>query len=188
MKDKTSVFLKSTVNNGLIFGVIMIIVQLTFWMFNIMPVGIGKSFLLLLFNLAIYTIGLWWFTKTYRDTVLGGVIKYGQAYLYGLMVCVFSTILLIIYNFIFNKFIDPEYLTRVLKATADWTEEFMKGKGVSNDQISAAVDKIMAKAHPTEISTAIKTFTGGVIMGAIVSLISAGIAKKVEDPFKENKI
>ncbi len=185
MENKTSDFLKSALNYGLIFGVILIIIQLAFWMFNIMPVGIGKSLLLLLFNLAIYTFGLWWFTKSYRDGVLGGNIKYGQAFLFGLTVCIFSTILVIIYNLIFNKFIDPEYTSRMLKATADWTEEFMRGKGVSNDQISASVDKIMSKAHPSAVSTAIKTLIGGAIMGAIVSLISSAFAKKGEDPFKE---
>lgn len=186
MENKTSAFLKSALNSGLIFGVILIILQLAFWMFNIMPIGFGKSMLILLFNLVVYVIGIWWFTKSYRNGVLGGYISYGHAFLYGLTVCVISTILVIIYNFIFNKFIDPEYTTRVLKASATWTEEFMRGKGISESQITDAVDKIMAKAKPSVVKTVITSLIGGVIMGAIVSLISSAFAKKIQDPFKES--
>jgi Protein of unknown function (DUF4199) len=185
MENKTSAFLKSALNSGLIFGVILIILQLAFWMFNIIPIGIGKGILLFLFNLVVYTFGLWWFTKSYRNGILDGHINYGHAYLYGLVVCTISSVLVIIYNFIFNKFIDPEYTTRILKATANWTEEYMRSKGLSETQISDAIGNIMAKAHPSALSTALKTLFGGVIMGAIVSLISSAFAKKVEDPFIE---
>ncbi|MGD0342951.1 MAG: DUF4199 domain-containing protein [Bacteroidales bacterium] len=186
MENRTSAFLKSALNSGLIFGVILVIIQLAFWMFNFIPVGIGKSMLMLLFNLTVYIVGVWWFTKSYRNGILNGFISYGHAYLYGLTVIIFSTILVIIYNYIFNAFIDPEYTTRVLKTTANWTEEFMRNKGMSETQISDTIAKIMAKAHPSAISTALKSLLGGVIMGAIVSLISSAIAKKVENPIKES--
>jgi hypothetical protein len=186
MENKTSAYLKSALNSGLIFGVILVIIQLAFWMFNIMPVGIGKSLLLVLFNLVIYVIGLYWFTKSFRNGVLDGFINYGHAFLYGLAVVILSTILVIIYNLIFNKFIDPEYTTRVLKASANWTEEFLRSKGLSESQISDAVDKMMAKANPSAIKVAITTLIGGVIMGAIASLISSAFAKKIKDPFIES--
>ena len=186
MENRTSAFLKSALNSGLIFGVILVIIQLAFWMFNFIPVGIGKSMLMLLFNLTVYIVGVWWFTKSYRNGILNGFISYGHAYLYGLTVIILSTILVIIYNYIFNAFIDPEYTTRVLKTTANWTEEFMRNKGMPETQISDTITKIMAKAHPSAISTALKSLLGGVIMGAIVSLISSAIAKKIENPIKES--
>ena len=61
----------------------------------------------------------------------------------------------------------------------------MRSKGLSETQISDAIGNIMAKAHPSALSSALKTLFGGVIMGAIVSLISSAFAKKVEDPFIE---
>jgi hypothetical protein len=186
MENKTSAFLKSALNSGLIFGVILVIIQLAFWMFNIIPVGIGKSMLLLLFNLLIYVIGIYWFTKSYRNGILDGYINYGHAFLYGLTVVLLSTVLVIIYNYIFNKFIDPEYTTRVLKTSANWTEEYMRSKGLPESQISDIVDKMMAKAKPSAIKTALTSLIGGVIMGSIVSLISSAFAKKVQEPFKES--
>ena len=187
MENKTSAFLKSALNSGLIFGVILIIIQLAFWMFNFIPVGIGKSMLMLVFNLTLYIVGIWWFTKSYRNSVLNGNINYGHAYLYGLTVVIIATILLVIYNYIFNTFIDPEYTTRVLKTTANWTEEYMRSKGIPDAQITSTVDKIMAGGHKTALKSATSGLIYGVIMGAIISLISAAIAKKVEDPFKESQ-
>jgi hypothetical protein len=186
MENKTSSFLKSALNSGLIFGVILIILQLAFWMFNIMPVGIGKSLLLLLFNLIIAVVGIYWFTKSYRNGVLDGYINYGHAFLYGLTVFFLSTIILIIYNYIFNKFIDPEYASRILKATVNSTEEYMRSHGVPDSTITETIDKINAKGLPSPLKSATTSLIYGVIMGAIVSLISSAFAKKVQDPFKES--
>jgi hypothetical protein len=186
MENKSSAFLKSALNSGLIFGVILIILQLAFWMFGIMPVGLGKGMLMLLFNLVIYIVGIYWFTKSYRNGVLDGYINYGHAFLYGLVVIVISTILIIIYNFIFNKFIDPEYTSRLLKATINSTEEMMRSRGLPDSTISDTIDKMNAKGLPSPLKSAISTLIGGVILGAIVSLISSAFAKKVQDPFKES--
>jgi hypothetical protein len=186
MENKSSAFLKSALNSGLIFGVILIILQLAFWMFGIMPVGLGKGMLMLLFNLVIYIVGIYWFTKSYRNGVLDGYINYGHAFLYGLVVIVISTILIIIYNFIFNKFIDPEYTSRLLKATINSTEEMMRSRGLPDYTISDTIDKMNAKGLPSPLKSAISTLIGGVILGAIVSLISSAFAKKVQDPFKES--
>lgn len=186
MENKTSAFLKSALNSGLIFGVILVILQLAFWMFGIMPIGIGKSMLMLLFNLVIYVIGIWWFTKSYRNGVLDGYINYGHAFLYGLTVFFISTIILIIYNYIFTKFIDPEYVSRVFKATVNSTEEMMRKRGIPDSTISETIDKMNAKGLPSQLKSAVTSLIGGVIMGAIVSLISSAFAKKVQDPFKES--
>jgi len=186
METKTSTFLKSAVNSGLIFGVIMIIISLASWMLNFMPVGIGKSLLYLLFSIVLYTVILFYFTKSYRDGMLGGYINYGHAFLYGLTVFMIASLLSVIYNFIFNKFIDPEYAGRVVKASVNATEEYMRSKGVPDAQISDMVDKMMERAKPSAIKTAITGLIGGAVVGAIVSLISSAFAKKAKDPFVES--
>ena len=185
MENKSAPFMKSAMNNGMIFGIILILVQLVFWMFNIIPVGFSKGMLMFGFNLLISVAGLYYFTKNYRDGLLNGFISYGQAFMYGWTVYLIATVVLIIYNFIFNQFIDPEYTTRVIQTTAEWTEEFMRSKGVPESQISDAVDKMMSKAHPSVIKTAVTTLIGGVVAGAIFSAISSAFAKKAANPLKE---
>jgi hypothetical protein len=185
MENKTSLFLKSALNHGLIFGVILIIIQLVMWMVGFMPVGIGKGLITLLVTFIIYIFGSFWFTKNYRTTVLGGYISYGDAFLYGFTVFMIATIVTAVYSFIFNSFIDPEYTGRIVKASSDWTEAYMRSKGVPEAQISASLERITGKELPTPIMASLKSIGFGLIGAAIVSAISSAFAKKVEEPFKE---
>jgi len=185
MENKASLLLKSALNHGLIFGVILVIVQLVMWMTGYMPVGIGKGLLTLVFTFAVYIFGIFWFTKNYRNSFLGGYISYGDAFLYGLTVFMIATIVTAIYSFIFNSFIDPGYTGRILKATADWTEGYMRSKGVPEGQITATLEKMTSKELPSPIMASLKSLGFGLIGGAIVSAISSAFAKKAEDPFKE---
>jgi hypothetical protein len=185
MENKASVLLKSALNHGLIFGVILIIFQLVMWMTGFMPIGIGKGLMILAITFFIYIFGTFWFTKTYRNTSLGGYISYGDAFLYGFTVFMTATVVTAIYSFVFNSFIDPGYTARIVKASADWTEGYMRSKGVPEDQISAALDKISTKELPSPIKASLKSLGFGLIGGAIVSAISSAFAKKAEEPFKE---
>jgi hypothetical protein len=185
MENKVTLLLKSALNHGLIFGVILVIIQLVMWMTGFMPVGIGKGLLTLVFTFAVYIFGIFWFTKNYRNIVLGGYISYGDAFLYGLTVFMIATIVTAIYNFIFSSFIDPGYTARIVKASADWTEAYMRSKGVPESNITSTIEKITSKKIPTPIIASLKSIGFGLIGGAIVSAISSAFAKKVEEPFKE---
>jgi hypothetical protein len=187
MENKAGSFWKSALNHGVIFGIVLIIIQVLMWMANFVPVGIGKGLLVFVISLALYVSILFFVTKNYRDKSLGGHIPYGQAFLYGLTVFMIASVLGAIFNFIFLSFIDPEYTSRVLQITADWTENFMRSKGVPDAQISAALDKIHSKPIPSPLNSSLKSLIFSLIFGSIVSLISSAFAKKVEDPFLESK-
>jgi hypothetical protein len=188
MEDRTKVFLKSALNQGILFGFILIIIQLAMWMLNFMPIGFGKGLLVFLASFLIYLYVIYWFTKNYRNKIMGGYINYGHAFLYGLTVFFISTVVLAVYSYIFNKLIDPDYTSRVIQATANWTEEFMRSKGVPESRITDAVDKITSRPIPSPLVASLTSILfGGLIMGSIVSLISSAFAKKVADPFQEGK-
>lgn len=186
MKDSYKIFLKTALMGGIIFGTILILYTLILWMLNIMPIGLGRILLLFLINLLIYVFGVFWFTRSYRDGYLGGYINFGHAYLFGLTLLVVATLIGAIYSYVFNKFIDPDYYGRIIKESVNWTENFMRGKGLTETQISDATAKITSKPIPTPIKGAIRGIIGGVIGGAIFSLISSAFAKKAIDPFKES--
>lgn len=186
MEEKTGTFWKSALNHGVIFGIILIIIQLVMWMLNYIPVGIGKGLLTLVISLAVYVIAIMLFIKNYRDKNTGGLIPYGKAFLYGFAVFMIASVIGTIFNYLFLTFIDPEYTQRVIKVTAEWTENFMRSKGVPEEQITMALDKIESKKIPTALGSSVKSLLASAVMGVIVCLISAGIAKKEEkDPFKE---
>ena len=188
MEKKVSVW-QATLNYGILFGLLLIIYSVVLYMFNIIPVGFTKlSLLLLVVNLAIYFFALWFFTKSYRNDILGGYIDYGKAFLFGLLIVAFSSILMAIYNYIFNAFIDPDYVQRVTDATQEWTREWMSSKGVPQSQIDITMEKMESKSLPTPLKSALQGILGGVIFGAIVSLITSAIVKKKKELFQEKDV
>ena len=188
MEKNKSLMWKHSLNYGILFGLLLIIYSVVLYMFNIIPVGIKLSLLLLVVNLAIYFFALWFFTKSYRNDILGGYVDYGKAFLFGVLIVAFSSILLAIYNYIFHAFIDPDYIQRVVDATQEWTEEFMSSKGLPQAQIDSTIEKIGSKSSVTPLKSALQGILGGVIFGTIISLITSAIVKKKKELFQEKGI
>ena len=188
MEKNKSLMWKHSLNYGILFGLLLIIYSVVLYMFNIIPTGIKLPLLLLVINLAFYFFALWYFTKSYRNDVLGGYIDYGKAFLFGLLIVGFSSILLAIYNYIFNAFIDPDYIQRVMNAIKEGMEEWMMSKGLPEEQIEKTIEKMGSKPLPTPLKSALQGILGGVIMGAIVLLITSAIVKKKKELFQEKDV
>jgi hypothetical protein len=184
MENKMPDFWKSVLNGGVIFGIVLIIMQLLMWMFNFIPVGFGPGMLALLFNIILAVAILFIFTKSYRERELGGFISYGQAFKFGFMIYLVATVILVIYNVIFMKFIDPGYMERVLQVTMEATENAMRKRGLPEEQISSLVERMAERAKPTIVRSLVTTLISGVIFGAITSAISSAFAKKEANPLK----
>jgi prepilin signal peptidase PulO-like enzyme (type II secretory pathway) len=184
MENKMPDFWKNVLNGGVILGIVLIIMQLLMWMFNFIPVGFGTGMLALLFNVALAVIILFIFTKSYREKEMGGYITYGQAFKLAFMIYLVATVILVIYNVIFMKFIDPGYMERVMQVTAEATENAMRKRGMSEDQISRLLERMAERGKPTIVKTLVTSLISGVIFGAITSAISSAFAKKEANPLK----
>lgn len=180
---------KLAMTYGLYFGLISIILSVIIWATNFMEVlGLFGSFLLGILQLVLMVFILIYFTKLYRNNELGGKITYGQAFIFGVLIVVFSTIISSLYSYVFNQFIDPDYAQRIMTMMQDKTYQWMSGKGLSQDQIDSAMQKFEAKGVPSPLETLITSMEFGLIGGAIMSLISSAIVKKnvtSEDAFDE---
>jgi hypothetical protein len=180
---------KLAMTYGLYFGLISIILNVIIWATNLMEyLGLFGSVLLGVLQLVLMVFILIYFTKLYRNNELGGKITFGQAFVFGVLIVVFSTIISSLYSYIFNKFIDPDYAQRIMTMMQDKTYQWMSGKGLSQDQIDDAMQKFEAKGVPSPIETLITSMEFGLIGGAIMSLISSAIVKKNatnEDAFDE---
>jgi hypothetical protein len=184
MENKMPDFWKSVLNGGVIFGIILIIMQLLMWMFNFIPVGFGPGMLALLFNIILAVVILFIFTKSYREKEMGGFISYGQAFRLGFMIYFVATIILLIYNLIFMKFIDPGYMERVMQVTMEATENTLRKRGMTEDQISTILERMAERSKPSMVRTLVTTLISGVIFGAITSALSSAFAKKEANPLK----
>jgi hypothetical protein len=109
--------------------------------------------------------------KEHRDR-LGGYIKFGDAFVTGLLYGIFAGILTAIFVFIYLSILSPEVFAQALEQQRQAMAD--SGK-MSSDQVDHAMD-IAKKYGP--ILGAIVTVFMYVILGVIIGLIGAAILKK----------
>lgn len=174
---------------GIYIAVVTIIIALITWATSLLEKsGLWTSMLIGLINLVILTFLLVYFTKRYRDDLLNGSIRFGQAFVFGVMLVVFSSIISSLFSYILNKYIDPQYMHRVMTHVQDLTYNMLANSGLSEDQIEQQMVKFEEKGIPSPLETLTSTLTSSLIGGAIISLISSAIVKKnqnKEDAFEE---
>lgn len=175
--EQKSTLLKSALVYGLYAGLISILLSVIIWAGGLLEsLGMWGSALIGILSLVVTLIILIIFTRMYRDKELGGVITFGQAFQFGILVIVVSIIVSSIYTFIFQSFIDPDYMVRVMQSIQDKTLAYLERMGASDAQI----DKTMARFAevPTVFKSIKQGLISGLIGGAILSLISSAVIKK----------
>lgn len=189
MEQQPNARLKLTMTYGLYLAGINIVWSIVIWATSMLEhLGLFGSAFIGVFNLVLLAFLLVFFTKKYRDNIFDGKITFGQAFSFGVMLVVFSSAITAIYSYIQNKFIDPDYMHRIMTMIQDKTYQMLSSSGLSQDQIDAQMAKFEQRGIPTPIETLVSSLEGGLIGGAIISLISSAIVKKNvkgEDDFDE---
>lgn len=114
--------------------------------------------------------------KEYRDE-LGGYITYGNAFSAGFRYALFSGLLLAVFTYLYFSVLSPEMWDKVLEAT----QADMEAKDTPTEQIDATMEFMSGKWG--SIMIVFGTAVGLAIMGAIISLVTAAIFKKVRSPY-----
>lgn len=189
MEEQQTTRMKLTMTYGIYLAGISIVTSLFIWATSLIEhMGLFGTAFIGVIQLVIMAFLLVYFTKRYRDTLFDGKITFGQAFTFGVLLVVFSSVITSLYSFILNKYIDPEYMHRVMTMIQDKTYQMLSSKGLSQDQIDAAMIKFEQKGIPSPMETLVSSLYGGIIGGAIMSLISSAIVKKNvkgEDAFDE---
>lgn len=174
--EKSSNRLKSTMNLGLVLGVVLLMLHLLSWFLN--PDGVRYGNLL---NYAAVAICLSIGTKSYRDKEMNGMITYSQALGYGSLTGFFSSVVYALYFYLFITIIDPEFIERALLLT----EESLYYGGSNEDEIDIIMSFREALRSPVLWSiSAVITFT---FIGFIISLVTSIFVKKEKYPFNNNQ-
>ena len=164
---------------GLYLGGITIFLSIIVWATALMEkLGLFGSLGIGLLNLGILIFLLIYFTKSYRDNQLDGKITFGKAFVFGVLIVLFSSVVSALYNYIFAKYIDPDYAHRIMTMIQDKTYQWMSSKGLSQDQIDSAMVKFEEQELPSPIDSLITSLKFGLIGGSIMSLLSSAIVKK----------
>jgi len=189
MEEQQTNSLKLSMTYGIYLAGISIILAVIIWAGNLMEyLGLFGSLFLAIIQLVIVVSFLLFFTKLYRNNLLDGKITFSQAFTFGVLIIVFSSVISSLYSYIFNKFIDPEYSHRIMTMMQDKTYQYMTSKGVPENQIDQAMKSFEDRGIPSPLETLKSSLIFGIIGGAIMSLISSAIVKKNvkgEDAFDE---
>lgn len=183
LMEKKPTLLQHTLMYGAILGIVSIIMSLIMYIAGYMPINLKRIMLTAVISIAITIIFVSAGMKSYRDKVLEGNISYGQAFVAGLLIVVFSAVLASIYNLIFNLVIDPDYMNRVMEATRNWTYDMMNNMGAPEGQIEDAMERFdRQQANMSHLKTFMQGIIWSVVFGAIISLIVAAFVKKSRNP------
>ncbi|SDD94074.1 Protein of unknown function [Mucilaginibacter pineti] len=116
--------------------------------------------------------------KEYKDQ-LGDYLTYGEGFMSGFLYSVFAGVLGAIFLYVYLAILSPEQVTKMIALMQANVEA---NKNISPEQAEQAVS--MASKFMTPTAVAIITLIGSVVMGAIISLITAAIFKKERSPFE----
>ena len=157
-------------------GITGVAYAIFFWMLNLADnpsQGIQYLGVLLFFG------GLLTGTIQYRNKANGGYLTFGQGYVCCLLISVAVSILSALSLTVFLK-VHPEFPNTLIERA----HARLINSGLSQDKI----DKFMeyAKEGTTPTALVIYNFFGGIITGAIIGLLAAGISIKKRPLFQED--
>jgi len=164
---------KSAMTYGMFVGIALIVLSLLTYIMGV----IKPPFWVSLLQYVVIIAGIIYGTKKFRDEDLGGEISYSKALGFGILICVFASIIIGIYMIIFMKIIDPEFMNKMMAVIE---EEYVKA-GLSEEQIDAAMGMVSKMQSP--IIMAIGTVFTFSFMGTIFSLVTAAFLKKEKPIF-----
>lgn len=184
MEQQSSPLLKSSVTAGVYLGLISILISVIIWAGSIIEsMGLFGGAIIAIVSFLISLIFLFIFTKEYRNKKRDGFIRFGEAFKFAMIAIIVSTIISVIYTYIFQTLIAPDYTENMMAVMQQKTLTFMESKGVPDAQIDAAMEKF--EEIPTIWKSLRQTFSGGIIGGTIISLIVAAIVKKKQEDIIE---
>lgn len=163
--------MKSTMNNGLILGIL-------FTLNFLLSISKTIPFILLSYALmAFILVYTYQSAKRYRDRVCEGFINYGNVFSFILLSYFFAGLISAIFKYIYFQYIQPEYLAKLLN-------ESYKALDMLNVQIDDATYKQMeSMLKPANFSLQIIWLN--VFLGTVIGLIMSFFLKKQKSIFEE---
>jgi len=167
---------RNALNYGVMIGLAMIIISLLFYILNINDQSISQYISTVLIIAGII-IGVLNYKKNN-----GGFISYGQSLGTGVLIGLFSSIIVSIYTIIFFKFIDPGMIDVVLRKAEEKMLE--KNPSMTDEQLEVAMS--YTRKFMTPLWMSITSILGSTFISFIASLIISIFTKKNDNSFESN--
>lgn len=177
MEEKSTSMWKSAATYGFYLGIISILLSVIIWAGGIIEsMGLFGGVMIGIFSFVLTFILLFIFAKGYRNKECGGIISFGMVFKFTFFAILVSTVISIVYNYIFHSFIAPEYMANLMAIMQEKTMIFLENKGVPESTMDEALKKF--EEVPTMLKTLRQTALSGIIAGGIIALIVSAIVKK----------
>jgi len=165
--------MKSALNYGAIFGLVLLVVDLSSFILELLE---NEVFKYLSWGLIIG--GVVFGIKKHRDNILNGFITYGGALGYGVLLSFFASIISSFVSYLYLKFIDDS----ILAILVERAEIEMIEQGQPDQALEMGM-KIVEVIYSPMGMFVFGIFTT-TLMGFIVSLIAAAFLKNDPDSFE----
>lgn len=175
MKQDQPSKLKSALNYGALLGLILMIISLIIYVFQMYDANKWLSWV----SMAILVGGLVMGIKNFRDKESGGFISYGGAVKYGTLVALFAGIITSFFTYIYLGYVDDGFLQHQLMVQ----EDEMYNQGMPDEQIEMAMEWTRKFMAPGIL--AISGVIMNTLIGFIISLIAASFLKKEPENFED---
>lgn len=123
-------------------------------------------------GITVQTIGIVLGTRRARTEHGTPEFSYGDAFKNGVLIAFFAAVFGIVFNFIFFKFLVPDFA----ETQAEWMRSFMEKMNAPAYKIEEAIEGMRAKA--TLVVQLRNGFIGTVVIGTVISLISSAFLKR----------
>jgi amino acid transporter len=158
-------------NYGLILGVASVLLNLTFYATGtLLTLGWALGLIAFAIMIVIIVMGI----KKFKDEN-GGFVSWGQAVKIGVGIAIISALIGIIYNLIFNNFIDPEFQDQAMEVQRLAWEE----ANATTEQIE--MNEGIAKTFSSPLILGAIQIVAAAFFGFIISAIAGAIMKKSEE-------
>ncbi|MCF8229020.1 MAG: DUF4199 domain-containing protein [Bacteroidales bacterium] len=173
MAEKSTPVWKTSLNFGLITGVIIIIFQLILYLTDSL-IKEESSWL----NFLVYLIligGIIWGSKSYRDLHNNGFISYGKAFTTGFLVAFFASVLTAVFTFLLYSMDESLVQEMLLRA-----EETLYEQNLSEGDIENALK--VQKIFVSPPIMALMSLLWMTIISVVLALITSIFIKREEIP------
>lgn len=161
---------KFAVNYGLTLGIILIIISAILY-FSGMQLK-GEQWPMYLYYIIFPLVIIYAISQFKKNN--GNVLSLGDALKVGLMTAIISALIFAIYNIIFNYFIDPEFIDKMMEVTR---EKLLENPNMTEEMVDKSIDIGKKFANPFLSSTIWIALSA--VFGLIYSLIGGLAMKKV---------
>ncbi|MCD4747360.1 MAG: DUF4199 domain-containing protein [Bacteroidales bacterium] len=168
---------KITLNYGLIISVLVILLTLLLYVFDL---SLNKYLDSL--NYIILLLGIIWGIKTYRDKYLNGYITYGKSFSTGFIIGLYASIIFGIFSFIFYKFLGADIILQILERSEEAAIERMPD--ISDEQLEITMS--FTKKFTSPVMLAVSNFVLFTFFSAIFSLFVSIFIKKEDNSIDNN--